>query len=218
MTASSPRTRKGELTRARLLGAARAVFEESGFLEARIADIAAQAGMSYGSFYHYFDTKEQIFRELAALVQDGLSGPADEVGEPATTEYERIRRANRRYLERYRDNARFLGVIEEVSRYDDVVGKIRAEGAMRFIDRADRRIKLLQKQGLADKRLNSRIAAVALGGLMSRFAEMWLVEHLADYRFEVAVEQLTLLWTGAIGLTEPAAPPARTVRPARRTR
>ena len=41
---SGPRSSKGVKTRARLLDAAKHVFEESGFLEARISDIADRAG------------------------------------------------------------------------------------------------------------------------------------------------------------------------------
>ncbi len=63
--AMAPRSRKGAETRARLLEAAKRVFEEKGFLDARISDISERAGLSHGSFYHYFDSKEQIFREIA---------------------------------------------------------------------------------------------------------------------------------------------------------
>jgi len=41
-----PRSLKGVQTRARLLDAAKEIFEENGFLEARIADIAVRAGLS----------------------------------------------------------------------------------------------------------------------------------------------------------------------------
>src|SRR6476619_6617165 len=60
---SGPRSRKGAETRARLVEAAEQIFAEHGFLDARIADIAERAQLSHGSFYHYFDSKEQIFRE-----------------------------------------------------------------------------------------------------------------------------------------------------------
>ena len=43
---------------ARLVEAAKEVFEECGLPDARISDITARAGVSYGSFYHYFDSKE----------------------------------------------------------------------------------------------------------------------------------------------------------------
>ena len=115
----APRSRKGAATRARLVESAKEEFEETGFLETRISDIAKRAGMSHGTFYHYFDSKEQIFREVAEAQEALLTAP-DDGDEPAAdaTEFDRILRANRRYLERYRANGRIMGVIEEVSRYD----------------------------------------------------------------------------------------------------
>ena len=72
---SGPRSRKGVETRARLLAAAKEVFEQDGFLDARISDIAERAGLSHGSFYHYFESKEEVFREVAAEVEQRLSEP-----------------------------------------------------------------------------------------------------------------------------------------------
>ena len=74
-----PRSRKGVQTRARLLDAAKEIFEENGFLEARISDIAERAGLSHGAFYHYFDSKEQVFREIAEMLDDELAEPMDSV-------------------------------------------------------------------------------------------------------------------------------------------
>jgi AcrR family transcriptional regulator len=62
---NAPRSRKGVRTRARLIDAAKQVFERDGFLDARIVDIAETADLAPGSFYHYFDSKEQIFLEVA---------------------------------------------------------------------------------------------------------------------------------------------------------
>src|SRR4051812_42786170 len=78
-TTAGPRSSKGARTRARLLTAAKEIFEENGFLEARISDIAERAGLSHGSFYTYFDSKEQIFREVAAAVDDELGAPLSDV-------------------------------------------------------------------------------------------------------------------------------------------
>ena len=72
---TGPRSRKGMQTRARLLDAAKVVFERDGFLDARIADIAETAQLAIGSFYHYFDSKEQIFREIAQLQEARLTAP-----------------------------------------------------------------------------------------------------------------------------------------------
>ena len=138
---ATPRSRKGAATRARLLEAAKQVFEESGFLDARISDIAERAGLSHGSFYHYFDSKEQTFREVAEAHEAALTAPDDDGNSTdgaAPTEYERILRANRRYLQRYRDNGKIMGVIEEVSRYDTFVNDARMRRQKHFADRAER--------------------------------------------------------------------------------
>ncbi len=203
--AVAPRSRKGAQTRARLLDAAKQVFEGSGFLEARISDIAERAGLSHGSFYHYFDSKEQIFREVAETQEALLAAPANDDVDPASlSERERIFRANRLYLERYRDNAKIMGVIEEVSRYDAPVNEARMRRQKHFADRAERAVRRLQQAGLANPEVNPEIAALALGSMVARTAELWLVEDWGDYELDTVAEQLTLLWANGIGLREAA--------------
>ena len=203
--AVAPRSRKGAQTRARLLDAAKQVFEGSGFLEARISDIAERAGLSHGSFYHYFDSKEQIFREVAETQEALLAAPAADAVDPASlSERERIFRANRLYLERYRDNAKIMGVIEEVSRYDAPVNEARMRRQKHFANRAERAVRRLQQAGLANPEVNPEIAALALGSMVARTAELWLVEEWGDYELDTVAEQLTLLWANGIGLRETA--------------
>nr|WP_165793532.1 TetR/AcrR family transcriptional regulator [Marinicaulis flavus] len=61
MTAAAPQTKD---QRNRLLTAAARCFVKSGFRGARMAQIAAEAQMSTGHIYHYFDSKEQIIAEM----------------------------------------------------------------------------------------------------------------------------------------------------------
>lgn len=62
--ARAPVTVRGEQTRRRLLEAAEEVFGELGFRRASIAEIVRRAGVAQGTFYLYFDSKEEIFRAL----------------------------------------------------------------------------------------------------------------------------------------------------------
>lgn len=204
-TPNTPRSPKGIRTRARILEAAKAVFEESGFLEARISDIAEKANLSHGTFYHYFDSKEQIFREVAEVHEALLTAKPEETGDASETlsEFERILRANRLYLERYRENGKIMGVIEEVSRYDSHVNDARILRQKHFAERAEKHLRGLQKKGLADKGVDPEIAAVALGSMVARFAELWLVEDWAPYDFDHAAEQLSILWARSIGVEVP---------------
>jgi AcrR family transcriptional regulator len=203
------RSSKGARTRARLVEAARAVFEDAGFLEARISDIADRAGLSHGSFYHYFDSKEQVFREVADAQEALLTAPDEGRDNAPRSAFERIRRANELYLQRYRDNARIMGVIEEVSRYDAHVNQARMQRQKHFAERAARAVKRLQKAGQADKAIDPEIAAAALGSMVARFAEVWLVEGWNTYDFDDAVDQVTRLWANAIGVETPPKKKAR---------
>jgi AcrR family transcriptional regulator len=205
---TAPRSAKGMRTRARLLDAAKRVFERDGFLEARIVDIAETADIAPGSFYHYFDSKQEIFREVARAQEERLTAPPDELTavRPDATPWERIRRANRLYLQRYRDEAALMGVIEQVSRYDPEVNAARMTTMKHFVERAERAIRRLQRDGLADRRIKPSVAADALGAMVARFAELWLVQGYRDYDFDDAVDQLTVLWGNALGLAPPGAP------------
>ncbi|WP_414690993.1 TetR/AcrR family transcriptional regulator [Novosphingobium sp.] len=63
----APRTERGRRTLRKLLDAAALEFGEHGFHEASITGITRRAGTALGSFYTYFDSKDEIFR---ALVDD----------------------------------------------------------------------------------------------------------------------------------------------------
>jgi AcrR family transcriptional regulator len=200
---NGPRSRKGAQTRARLLDAAKQIFEEHGFLDARISDIAERAGLSHGSFYHYFESKEEVFREVAAAADDELSAPmAEVILDPSSlaTPRQRLHEAMRRHFESYREEARLMGVIELVSRYDEEVGAVRQARHQHYAEQMAESIRQLQRHGMADPRLDPVIAAAALGSMTNRFAETWLVQGAVDCTLDDAVEQLTLLVVNAMRL------------------
>jgi AcrR family transcriptional regulator len=202
---NGPRSRKGVQTRARLLEAAKAIFEENGFLEARISDIAERAGLSHGAFYHYFESKEQIFRELAAMLDDELSEPMESViFAPASTDgpRERLFTAIHRHLESYRDEARIMRVIEQVARYDEHVASVRSSRGRKHRDQMESSIRRLQRRGLADRSLDPAIAAAALGSMVERFAEMWLAQGQLDCDLDTAAETVATLLVNALQLSE----------------
>jgi AcrR family transcriptional regulator len=63
----APRTARGEKTRRRILDAALSEFGSRGFADTGIIEITSRARVALGTFYTYFDSKEEVFR---ALVRD----------------------------------------------------------------------------------------------------------------------------------------------------
>src|SRR5438445_1629596 len=58
------RTRHGDARRAELLVHAEALFQEHGYADTRMVDIAKAAGVAKGLVYWYFDSKETLFSEI----------------------------------------------------------------------------------------------------------------------------------------------------------
>jgi AcrR family transcriptional regulator len=192
------RTARGRQSRQLLLSAARTVFERDGFLRTRVADISQEAKLSHGTFYTYFLSKEEIFKEIVDSVElDLLRIDAIDGGEPI----DRIRAANRHYLEAYRQNADILRVIQQVSTFDEEVRLTRVERQTKFAHALERRTREYQQLGLVRADINPWIVANALGGMVANFADLMFIQRQA-FDLGETVEQLTLLWARAVGLVE----------------
>ena len=66
---ASPRKRRKEVRPAELVSAALAEFVDRGFAATRLDDVARRAGVSKGTLYLYFDSKEALFK---AVIQEGV--------------------------------------------------------------------------------------------------------------------------------------------------
>ncbi len=105
-----------------------------------------------------------------------------------------------------------MGIIEQVSRYDDHVRAVRAEQRERSQQQIADSIRQLQLRGLADPKLDPDLAIAALGAMTQRFPELWLVEHTHEFDFDEAVEQLSRLFSNALGIVEVVPKKTRTRR------
>jgi TetR/AcrR family transcriptional regulator, fatty acid metabolism regulator protein len=65
---AAPRQRRAVATRRRLYEAAMAEYARVGLEAARVEDIVAAAGVSWGTFFHYFPAKEDVLLDAAAEV------------------------------------------------------------------------------------------------------------------------------------------------------
>jgi AcrR family transcriptional regulator len=85
--------------REKLLAAARHVFAEKGLGEATARDIVRETDLATGTFYNYFDSKEDAFRALLReLGAKARAAVGEQRGKPGTLE-ERIHGAYRAYFE-----------------------------------------------------------------------------------------------------------------------
>jgi AcrR family transcriptional regulator len=194
-----PSTSRGRRTRSQLIVGARVAFEKNGYLDTRVVDITEAAGVSYGTFYTYFTSREEIFAEVV----DALLADFQEIAraEPLVgrTPAAGIERANRGYLRAYRKNARMMAVLEQAATLTDVLRDVRRGIRGYWVDRSRAAIERWQREGLVDAAIDAYYAATSLGGMVNRSAYVWMVLG-EPYDEDTAVEQLTLLYCRALGL------------------
>ena len=198
-----PRTGRGEKTRDVLVAAAQEVFWSRGYLDARVADIVELAGVSHGSFYTYFDSKEAVLRAVAADLHDATVKTAR--GARALADGDEVRAielANRRYVEFYVANQKAMSIIEEVASHNAEMREARRATRKAFVVRTARSLRRMQAEGTCDPGLDPDIAAEALVGMVSHFV-FHMVATRATFDVDAAVRTLTTLWARGIGLDVP---------------
>lgn len=202
-----PTTERGRRMRARVLTAAREVFERDGFLAARVTDISAAAGVAHGSFYTYFGSKADVFRALVAATMDELyaslggGAPAGDPGRlssPADA-VARIDRANRRFVAMYQQNTALMALFEQVTTFDPEVRALRQAARERMVGRVRHSIEQLQAAGVVDADLDAEYSAHALVAMVNGLVHYWLVLG-ADFEEERLVHAMTGLWARSLGL------------------
>jgi AcrR family transcriptional regulator len=191
--------------RARLLAAAREVFERDGFLDARVTDISAAAGVAHGSFYTYFGSKTEIFRALLAGTMDdlyasmGSGSPPEDDDDVPDDAVSRIDRANRRFVAMYRQNTALMALFEQATTFDPEVRALRRATRERNVGRVRHSIERMQADGLVAADLDAEYSAHALVAMVNGLVHYWLVLG-AEFEEERLVAGVTRLWAQALGL------------------
>ena len=135
--AIEPTTPKGRRTQQKILEAASTVFTKDGYVDARMSDVAHEAGLSLGGLYRYFENKEDLFSSVIRDIHEELFGrsrsstPIREDPEAALFE------ANLGYLQHYHDNSgvmrAFIAATTVEERFTAIWWTMRERHVARFV-------------------------------------------------------------------------------------
>lgn len=171
--------RKAEATRTALLDAARKVIARDGYVNARIADIAHEAGKSVGVFYSYFKDKTELFAALVDAFHEDLKRTT-----PAPGDYEENTAAAVKFAigvfwtTSRQFHPEMLGLLETAFSDPTLLAvwrRIRGRSIRRFAFRIRKQQELGRCQGL-----NPEMAASALHGMLEFTCFNWHSQML-DY-------------------------------------
>jgi len=200
--------------RASIREAAVRVFARKGFHDARVGDIAAEAGVAHGLLYHYFDSKdallEGVFRDTWTAMLARMR-EVEESGEPAREQLRKVAAVVLRTWRRDPDLVRVL--VREVTRTPAI--QRQAEEVGHAFEAIERIIRSGQERGQLRSDLDARLAALVFYGALEEILTGWVLGQLPDAEEDIAraehavVELMTggLLAAGAgAGAGEPEAP------------
>ena len=118
---AQPKTDRGERTRRKILSAASAEIGRRGFSVTSISDITAAAGVGQGTFYIYFQSKEEVLREMVLQMGRDLRQHLSEATAGTKNRLEAEREGLRAFIEFVRGNPGLYRIIEESQFVDDAI-------------------------------------------------------------------------------------------------
>jgi AcrR family transcriptional regulator len=192
-------TRKRRETDQAFREAARTVFARDGYLNAKISDIAAEAGKSVASFYNYYDTKADLLIALAEEFHAEATQMAVLPYRRGLTRQEALREAVAGFWRTYaKRRGELIGVfqaamldVEFLDRWLD----IRAEAVARIA----RQIRQAQSEGFCPG-VDPVLSASALSAMLEHFSYIWLGQAENEPPFSSTTSEPSTRWP-QFGLT-----------------
>jgi AcrR family transcriptional regulator len=103
--------KKSEETRSRILETALSVFQERGFAQATMREIAAEAGVAVGAAYYYFDSKDALVMAFYERAQEEMHRETEAALDRAKTLEARLRAIISAKFGYFAPNRRLLGAL-----------------------------------------------------------------------------------------------------------
>lgn len=113
-----------ERSRLSLLEAARAVYREKGYQAASVAEIAKRAGRAHGTFYLYFDNKQDVYSVLLAGFGDQTAARFDALALEA--DRRTAFHALQGLLTAFQDDRDLWALLEEMASHDESATRLRS--------------------------------------------------------------------------------------------
>lgn len=120
LRAARSMTPRGRKTRETLLEAALEVFKEQGFYAASVAEINRRSGVSQGTFYQYFSSKDQLLLELVDRIVAGFWQKAHILDIENMDPHRRLQEVVHLLFEHTRDHFEFHFILGELDLIDPV--------------------------------------------------------------------------------------------------
>jgi len=186
------RTPNPEMRR-RILEAADSLIHELGFPSLRIEQIVERAGLSIGTFYLYFESKDDMFINLVLENTGVLQGRIEAALQTAGTVRQRLDRVLDTYLDFVKEHERGFLYYQNAGHVDTTVGPL----SLWACNQCASVLQPLLEEGIANGEIiksDPTLLAQAMAGLTQHIAGYWL-QHQKSYSLNQVKEFLNCLFT-----------------------
>ena len=204
-TRQEPVQDRGRRTREKVLKAARTILVRRGYQAARVEEITKLARVGYGTFYKYFQNKQDVLDAVMEEVYIQLNEASFPKQVDAWHLEDQIRTGIYNYLKVYYKNRGVLLALQPASLMSPRIRKFIGEMRERDIQWMVQELKGLSVQGWNLKG-NPEVFSLAMLHTVDSVAQDWITrrEHL---KLEDVAETLCDIWFRAILPSRPAVSP-----------
>jgi AcrR family transcriptional regulator len=135
-----------------------------------MSDIARIANYSHASLYSYFTSKDDVLQALAGDLVEELLLAVHFRSDGESTTFGQFLASLRLFLRTYRYRAALLAVLDQATTVGTTFMALRREIRSRFASSLERALRRRAVHGRDLARLDTRITAIALGGMIEDFA------------------------------------------------
>jgi TetR/AcrR family fatty acid metabolism transcriptional regulator len=181
--------------RGRILKSAVRVFARKGFYNAKISEIAHQAGVADGTIYLYFKNKDDIliclFEENMGRIIEEFQAKLASAGTPA----EKLRAFIHEHFELVRTMPDLAAVIQlELRQSNKFIKEYSGSRFNEYLNLISRIIHEGQEEGVFRRDLLPGIIKRALFGALDEFSTLWVLSKDKRYDLHDAAEQISNLF------------------------
>jgi TetR/AcrR family transcriptional regulator, fatty acid metabolism regulator protein len=160
-----------------ILDAAIRVFARQGFHNARVSDIAAEAGVAYGLVYHYFDSKDQMLNELFSERWSLLLEAGREADRTLESPREKLAAVAGFIIDSYRHDPELMKVIiVEVTRAANSFGRTHLPEIREAYDQIEKIVSEAQSAGQFREDVSPDFASMLFYGAIEQLLSGWIFE------------------------------------------
>ncbi len=176
----------------RIIQAATKVFAKKGFFNAKVSEIAKEAGVADGTIYLYFENKDDIlisiFEEKMQIVLDNMVEQLSKENGPM----EKLKRFATVHLELIEQNKEVAELIQvELRQSSKFMKHYKNRKFMQYLNLLEEIIREGQELGLFRKDIIPGIFKRAFFGALDEMSRFWVLSTKKTYDIHTAADQIS---------------------------